>query len=159
MSAKPRLMSCIFRWLKLFSFCIFIISVNAGLVSTWRMMGRLVLILMNAPLPFLAASAASTLTAHTSACVWMATKPWSGIPTHARPCQVSLISSQFGEFQCLPVCSTRSLMSFVPHFSWRAFSHNGRPPWDPETECRWLKLHHLETGSSYVQNRNPKTTW
>lgn len=54
---------------------------------------------------------------------------------------------QSEEFRRLPVSSICPLISCVPHFSWRAFPHNGRPPWDPETECRWLKLHHLETGN------------
>lgn len=68
-----------------------VISVNAGLVSTWRMMGRLVWMLTNAPLPFLVASAALTLMVPTSACVWMATKRWSATLTPAKLCQVSLI--------------------------------------------------------------------
>lgn len=69
------------------------------------MTGRLVWILMNAPLPFLVASAASTLMAPTSACVWMATKPWSAVPIHARLCQVRLIFliPHLAEFQCLPI--------------------------------------------------------
>lgn len=47
---------------------------------------------------------------------------------------------------------TGPLTLHIPHFSWRAFSHYGRPPWDPEAECGWLKLHHLETGKWYLHH-------
>lgn len=82
------------------------ISANVGLVSTWRMMGRLVWILMNAPLPFLVVSAASTLMAPSNAFVWMVMKPWSAILIHAKLFRVSLcilllfhFFSQYGKFQ------------------------------------------------------------
>lgn len=130
--------------------CLYVISVNAGLVSTWRMMGRLVWMLTNAPLPFLVASAASTLMAPTSACVLKAMRPWSATPIHARLCQVSLI---FDLSTCRnSVHPTGPLTLHIPHFSWRAFSHYGRPPRDPEAECGWLKLHHLETGKWYLHH-------
>lgn len=74
------------------NFCVFVISVNVGLVSTWRMMERLVWMLMNAPPLFLVASDVSTLMAPTSACVLMAMKPWSEPLIHAKLCLVSLLS-------------------------------------------------------------------
>lgn len=67
----------------------FFISVNAGPVFTWRMMERLVWTLTSAPPPYRAASDASTPSGPTSACVWMAMKPWNATPTRARLCPVS----------------------------------------------------------------------
>lgn len=144
------------NWSTIFVFLIlfFVISVNAGLVSTWRMMARLVWISTNAPLPFLVANAASTPMAPTSACVWMATKPWSATPTHARLCQVSLIFDLSTCRIAVPNCPTSPLTLHPPHFRWRTFSHYGGSPRDPEAECGWLKLHHLETGKRYLHHHH-----
>lgn len=117
-------------------------------------MGRHVWMLTNAPLPFHVASAASTPMAPTSACVWMATKPWSAILIRARLCQVCLIfalsTCRISECYCKSQSSPLTL--HVPHFSWRAFSHYGGPPWDPEAECGWLQLHHLEAGKQNLHH-------
>lgn len=126
-------------------------SVNVGLASIWRMMGRPAWISTNARLPFLAASAASTPMAHSSACASMATKPWSEIPIHAKLCRVrhAIIPSKRSEVQQRSTVSSSPLMSRVPDFSRGAVSDYGRPPWDTEAERRRLKLHHLETGDRY----------
>lgn len=123
---------------------LYVISVNAGLVSTWRMMGRRVWMLTNAPLPFLVASAASTLTALTNACVWMATKHWTETPIHARLWQVSL----FHLYTCIiPVryckshrfsnttCSSFQLKSL---FSlWRTTMRSGSWAWMAQITLSW----------------------
>lgn len=67
------------------------ISVNAGPVSTWRMMARLAWTSTSAPPLSPAASDASTPTAPTNAYVWMAMKPWDATPTCARLWPVSLM--------------------------------------------------------------------
>lgn len=61
---------------------------------------------MSAPPPSRVASGASTLTAPTSACVWMVMKPWSATPIRAKPCQVSLFVA---DSQPLTVLLTWSL--------------------------------------------------
>lgn len=66
-------------------------SVNAGLVSTWRMMARLAWTSTSVPRLSPAASDASTPMAPTSAYVWMAMKPWNATPMCARLCPVSVM--------------------------------------------------------------------
>lgn len=79
------------HWQMVPQICLFFISVNAGQVSTWRMMARLVWTSTSAPPLSPAASDASTPMAPTSAYVWMATKPWNAAPICARLCPVSLM--------------------------------------------------------------------
>lgn len=122
------------------------ISVNAGLVSTWKMMGRLVWMLMNAPLPSLVASAASTPMGPTGASVWTVMSLWIATQTHAKLYQVSLIVV-FSIWSISSHNSTSPVMLCILYFSRGALSHHGRPPWDPQTECGWFKLHHLKTGN------------
>lgn len=52
----------------------------------------------------------------------------------------------FADFSWVTGGPTRSLTLNGSHFSWRAFSYYGWPPWDPEIECWWFKLHNLEAG-------------
>lgn len=131
-----------------FMFCV-IISVNAGLVSTWKMMGRLVWMLMNAPLPSLVASAASTPMGPTGACVWTGMNLWIATTTHAKRYQVSSIVV-FSFWRISSHKTFSPLMPSILYFSWGALSHYGRPPRDPQAECRWFKLHHLKTGNLYL---------
>lgn len=146
-SSQLNRLSCFYITCFVFD-CVY--SVNAGRVSIWRTTGRRVWMLTNAPPPSRAASAASTRTAPTSACVWTVTKPWSATLMCARLCQVSQGGSSLHLQDIrVPLPLSCPLTLRVPHFSWRAFSHHGRPPRDPEAECGWFKLHHLETGRKF----------
>lgn len=124
-----------------------VISVNAGLVSTWRMMEKLAWMLTNALLPFLVASDASTLTDPTSACVWMATKPWNATPIYAKLCRVSLLCGpspcRFSVRNCESQQSTDTkLLSFQLKslFSlWRTTMRSGSWVWMAQITQFWSR--------------------
>lgn len=63
--------------------------------------------------------------------------------------RIFLISHRAG-YRRVTAGPTGAVTLYCPSSSRGAFSHNGRPPGDPEAECGWFKLHHPETGKRYT---------